>query len=60
MVISATSIVANVFVLILHHRNVKIKPPMPKWVGYDYFILDCKINKKLLFFNYILGWCFGV
>ena len=55
MVISATSIVANVFVLILHHRNVKIKPPMPKWVGYDYFILDCKINKKLLFFNYILG-----
>ena len=33
MVISALSIVANVFVLILHHRNVKIKPPMPKWVS---------------------------
>jgi DNA-directed RNA polymerase subunit M/transcription elongation factor TFIIS len=32
MVISTMSILANVFVLSLHHKNVKIQPPMPKWV----------------------------
>lgn len=32
MVISAMSILFNVFVLILHHRNVKIQRPMPYFV----------------------------
>ena len=32
MVISTLSILANVFVLSLHHKNVKIQPPMPFWV----------------------------
>ena len=34
MVISALSIIANVFVLIFHHRNVKIQQPMPRWVSF--------------------------
>lgn len=32
MVISTLSILANVFVLSLHHKNVKIQPPMSFWV----------------------------
>jgi len=32
MVISTLSILANVFVLSLHHKNVRIQQPMPKWV----------------------------
>lgn len=32
MVISTLSILANVFVLSLHHKNVKTQPPMPEWV----------------------------
>ena len=32
MFISALSIIANVFVLAFHHKNVKIQPPMPFWV----------------------------
>ena len=32
MTISGLSVVANVFVLILHHKNVKIQKPMPRLV----------------------------
>ena len=38
MFISAFSIIANVFVLILHHKNVKIQPGMPKWVFYKLLV----------------------
>lgn len=33
MIISTLSIIANVLVLILHHRNIKIQMPMPNWVS---------------------------
>lgn len=33
MIISTLSIIANVLVLILHHRNIKIQMPMPNWVN---------------------------
>jgi nicotinic acetylcholine receptor len=32
MVISSLSIIANIFVLIFHHRNVKIQTNLPYWV----------------------------
>jgi hypothetical protein len=32
MVISTLSVITNVCVLVLHHKNVKIQEPMPKWV----------------------------
>lgn len=32
MLISSLSIIANIFVLIFHHRNVKIQAEMPYWV----------------------------
>ena len=32
MLICATSVIANVVILIFHHRNVKIQKPMPDWV----------------------------
>ena len=38
MVISAMSIVCNVFVLILHHRNVRIQRPMPEFVNILIFL----------------------
>jgi hypothetical protein len=38
------SIIANVFVLILHHRNVKNQQPMPRWVE----VLFCEILAKIL------------
>jgi hypothetical protein len=34
MGISSMSIIANVAVLIFHHRNVKIQKPMPRWVSF--------------------------
>ena len=34
MVICSMSIIANVVVLIFHHRNVKIQHPMAKWVSW--------------------------
>lgn len=44
MVISGMSIVANVFVLMFHHRNVRIQKPMPRWVE----VLICKYLATLL------------
>lgn len=38
MIISATSIIANVFILIFHHKNVKIQQPMPKMVKKKNFL----------------------
>jgi hypothetical protein len=32
MVISTLSVITNVFVLVLHHKNVKIQEPMPEWI----------------------------
>ncbi len=32
MVISTLSVITNVCVLVLHHKNVKIQEPMPAWV----------------------------
>ena len=32
MVISTLSVITNVCVLVLHHKNVKIQEPMPKWI----------------------------
>lgn len=47
MVISSMAIIANIFVLIFHHRNVKIQKPMPGWV------FDKNIN-QLLFKSLVL------
>lgn len=33
MVISTLSVITNVCVLVLHHKNVKIQEPMPNWVN---------------------------
>lgn len=44
MVISGMSIVANVFVLMFHHRNVRIQTPMPRWVE----VLICKYLATVL------------
>ena len=44
VLISTISIVANVFVLIFHHRNVKIQQPMPKWID----TLICNYLAKIL------------
>ena len=46
MVISALSIISNVFVLIFHHKNVKIQKAMPRWVS---FILLKQMLSKCLF-----------
>jgi hypothetical protein len=44
MVISGMSIVANVFVLMFHHRNVRIQTPMPHWIE----VLICKYLASML------------
>ena len=33
MLISSMSILANILVLIFHHRNVKISKDLPNWVN---------------------------
>ncbi len=48
MVICTFSIIANVLVLVLHHKNIKIQQPMPRWV--HYWICD-KLAKFLLMVN---------
>jgi len=40
MVISTLSILANVFVLSLHHKNIRIQPPMPKWVNINILLFQ--------------------
>jgi hypothetical protein len=39
IVISAMSIIANVLVLILHHKNVNLQRPLPKWASYIYCLI---------------------
>ncbi len=33
MLLSGLQMIANVFVLVFHHKNVKIQEPMPEWVS---------------------------
>jgi len=48
MIISTLAIIANVLVLIIHHRNIKIQMPMPNWVRY--WVCN-KLAKLLLMVN---------
>ena len=41
------SIIANIFVLIFHHKNVRIQKPMPRWVK----LLICIYMAKFLRMN---------
>jgi hypothetical protein len=48
MTISGLSVVANVFVLILHHKNVKIQKPMPKLVRKNFLFKILNYDPSLL------------